>query len=72
MADIVAALRWVARLGGIAALILGKYLLDRHLRSQNLFLTGFVMNVTMFLIGIDQLPPACARGTFPYGLNATR
>lgn len=53
MIGIAAALRWVARLDGIAALILGIILWTGSLGVLKIhILTGFILSVTMFVIGI--------------------
>ena len=53
MTGIAAALRWVVRLDGIGALILGIILWTGSLGILKIhILTGFILSVTMFLIGI--------------------
>jgi hypothetical protein len=53
MTGIVAALRWVARLDGIAALILGIILWTGSPALLKIhILTGFIMSLTMLLIGL--------------------
>lgn len=53
MRGIVAALRWVARLDGIAALILGIVLWTGSPGLLKIhILTGFIMSITMLLIGL--------------------
>ena len=53
MTSIVTALRWVARLDGLAALILGILLLTGSAGSlKSHILTGFVMTITLLLIGL--------------------
>jgi len=54
MTGILAALRWVARLDGIGALILGIILWTGSLGVLKIhILTGFIMSLTMLLIGIE-------------------
>lgn len=53
MTSIITALRWVARLDGIAALILGILLWTGSAGSlKSHILTGFVMTITLLLIGL--------------------
>ena len=53
MTGIVTALRWVARLDGRAALILGIVLWTGSLGSLRIhIITGFVMTLTLLLVGI--------------------
>jgi hypothetical protein len=53
MTGIAAALRWVARLDGIGALILGIILWTGSFGVLKIhILTGFIMSLTMLLIGI--------------------
>lgn len=53
MIGIVAALRWVARIIGVIALILGIILWTGSTRPLGIhILTGFIMSVTMLLIGL--------------------
>lgn len=53
MTGIATALRWVARLDGIGALILGIVLWTGSLGFLKIhILTGFIMSVTMLLIGL--------------------
>lgn len=53
MTGIVAALRWVARLDGIGALILGVILWTGSPGVLKIhILTGFIMSLTMLLIGL--------------------
>lgn len=53
MTGIVAPLRWVARLDGIVALILGIILWTGSLGVLKIhILTGFIMSLTMLLIGL--------------------
>ena len=52
MKGIVAALRWVARIIGVIALILGIILWTGSTRVLGIhILTGFIMSITMLLIG---------------------
>lgn len=53
MTGLVAALRWVARLDGLGALILGIILWTGSLGPLKIhILTGFIMSITMLLIGL--------------------
>ena len=53
MTGIVAALRWVARLVGVSALILGIILWTGSLGPLKIHIfTGFIMSITMLLIGL--------------------
>jgi uncharacterized protein YqgC (DUF456 family) len=55
MTSIVTALRWVARLDGLAALILGIILWTGSSSAGSLkihILTGFVMTITLLLVGL--------------------
>jgi hypothetical protein len=53
MKSIVTALRWVARLDGLAALVLGIVLWNGSASQLKLhILTGFVMTLTLLLLGL--------------------